>query len=45
MGYPTSVLLPLRITHSGSQPLKRIGEAIPLGFSGESPFRASKRCG
>jgi hypothetical protein len=45
MGYPTSVLLPLRITHSGSQPLKRIGEAIPLGFSGESPFRAPNGAG
>src|SRR5208337_611679 len=36
---------PLRITHSGSQPLKRIGEAISLVFSGESPFRAPNGAG
>ena len=35
----------LRITHSGSQPLKRIGEAISLVFSGESPFRAPNGAG
>ena len=37
-------LLP-RITHSGSQPLKWIGEAISLVFSGESLFRAPNGAG
>ncbi len=32
--------LPIRITHSGSPPLKRPEAAIPLVFSGESHFRA-----
>ena len=35
----TRVHLPLRITHSGSQLLKRTEQTIPLVFSGEDYFR------